>query len=308
MSERTHPRVSIIIPAYNEEESLPILFEELAKLIECRPDYEVILVDDGSTDRTYQKALECQKKYSFAKVARHRRNFGKTRALLSGLDQAEGEIIVLLDADLQYMPEDVPKLVAAIDNGSDVVTGWKQGKYEKRLVSSIYNRLSRRIFKIPIHDQNAVKALRRGVLDDLPLRKDWHRYIIALAVDRGYTVTEVKVTLHPRRFGSPKYAGPKRILIGGLDMIAVKFQLSFMRKPLLLFGTTGVILLVAGLVVGLIALYLRFALDRGFRPVLYLVILLVLAGLSLFALGFLAEAIATVNDKISRLQKRLPKE
>jgi hypothetical protein len=212
---------------------------------------------------------------------------------------------VLLDADLQYKPKDVPKLVRELSKGFDVVAGWKSGRYEKQTVSSIYNRLSRWLFDIPVHDQNSVKAFRREVLDELPLRKDWHRYLIALARDRGYRISEVRVELHPREFGTPKYGGSWRIVIGVLDMIAVKFQLSFMKKPMLLFGTIGGLFLISGLVTGLVALYLRFGLGRGFRPLLYLVVLLVLAGLSLFALGFLAEAIATVHERISRLEEKM---
>lgn len=302
-------KISIIVPAYNEEESIRLLVEKTCEMIdESGLDCELVIVDDGSTDSTYERVVECEEKYSFVKSVRHRTNFGKTRALLSGLERSGGNILVLLDADLQYQPKDIPKLVEKITKGYDVVAGWKSGRYEKRLVSSVYNRLSRWLFDIPVHDQNAVKAFKKEVLEELPLRKDWHRYIIALARDRGYKISEVRVELHPRRFGTPKYSGLWRIVIGVLDMIAVKFQLSFMRKPMLLFGTLGGIFLIAGVVVGLIAIYLRFGLGRGFRPLLYLVILLVLAGLSLFALGFLGEAIASVNERISRLETKLFKK
>lgn len=302
-------KISIIVPAYNEENSISLLVEKTREMIgESGLDCELVIVDDGSTDSTYERIVECEENCDFVRSVRHRRNFGKTRALLNGLEKSSGEILVLLDADLQYQPKDIPKLVEEIAKGSDVVAGWKSGKYQKRLVSSIYNRLSRWLFDIPIHDQNAVKAFKREVLEELPLRKDWHRYIVALARDRGYRISEVRVELHPRRFGTPKYGGWWRIAVGVLDMIAVKFQLSFMRKPMLLFGTLGGLFLAAGVVVGLVALYLRFGLGHGFRPLLYLVILLILAGLSLFALGFLAEAIAHVNERISRLEEKLPKE
>jgi glycosyltransferase involved in cell wall biosynthesis len=195
-------------------------------------DCELVIVDDGSTDSTHEAIVECQKANDFVKSVRHRRNFGKTKALLSGLEVCDGEILVLLDADLQYKPKDVPKLVEELLKGFDVVSGWKSGKYEKQTVSSIYNRLSRWLFDIPVHDQNSVKAFRREVLDELPLRKDWHRYLIALARDRGYRISEVRVELHPRQYGTPKYTGSWRIVIGILDMIAVKFQLSFMKKPI----------------------------------------------------------------------------
>ena len=267
-------RVSIIVPAYNEEENIPLLVEKTAEMIrESGLDCELVIVDDGSTDSTYERIASSEKRHNFVRSVRHRSNFGKTKALLSGLEGSSGEILVLLDADLQYRPKDVPRLVSEIDRGYDVVSGWKSGKYQKQFVSSIYNRLSRFLFDIPVHDQNSVKAFKREILEELPLRKDWHRYLIALARDRGYKISEVRVELHPRKFGTPKYTGSWRIVIGMLDMIAVKFQLSFMRKPMLLFGTVGGIFLAAGVIVGLIALYLRFGLGRGFRPMLYLVIL-----------------------------------
>ncbi len=299
-------KISIIVPAYNEEDNIPLLVRKTGEMIdESGLDCELVIVDDGSTDSTYERVVECEKSCTFVRSVRHRRNFGKTRALLNGLEKSSGEVLVLLDADLQYEPKDVPRLVKEIARGFDVVAGWKSGKYEKQLVSSIYNRLSRWLFDIPVHDQNSVKAFKREVLEELPLRKDWHRYLIALARDRGYKISEVRVELHPRRFGTPKYTGSWRIVIGILDMIAVKFQLSFMKKPMLLFGTVGGIFLAAGVVAGLVALYLRFGLGRGLSYILYLVILFILAGLSLFALGFLAEAIATVNERISRLEQKL---
>ncbi len=302
-------KVSVIVPAYNEEESIILLVEKTWEMIgDSGLDCELVIVDDGSTDSTYERIVECEEKYGFVKSVRHRANFGKTKALLTGLEKSSGEILVLFDADLQYAPKDIPKLAREVARGYDVVAGWKSGKYEKRLVSSIYNRLSRWLFDIPVHDQNSVKAFKREILEELPLRKDWHRYLIALARDRGYKISEVRVELHPRRYGTPKYGGWWRIVIGMLDMIAVKFQLSFMRKPMLLFGTLGGIFLSAGVIAGLLALYLRFGLGRGLSYLLYLVILLILAGLSLFALGFLAEAIATVNERISRLENKLPKK
>lgn len=305
MENRTRPRISIVIPAYNEEENLPILFEELAKLVASgKTDYEVVLVDDGSTDETYRVATKYREKYSFLRIAHHSRRRGITDALLTGFRIAKGDIFVFFPADLQYSPKDIPKLVHGIEEGCDIMCGWKVGAYEKKFVSSIYNYLSRKLFHIPIHDLNSIKAFKRDVVEKIPWRKDWHRYMVVMAYENGFEVDEVKVQLYPRRYGKSKLS-PWRIPVGVLDMIAVHFQLSFMKKPMLLFGTIGGIFLIAGVVVGLIALYLRFGLGKGFRPLLYLVILLILAGLSLFALGFLAEAIASVNDRISKLEEKL---
>jgi len=299
--------VSIIVPAYNEEENIPVLMEKFSLVFEeSKIRGQVILVDDGSTDGTLQKARESERKYNFLRVTSHRTNQGLTAALDTGFQMAKGSILVFYPADLQYDPEDIPRMVDKINDGYDVITGWKQGRYgTKRLVSVIYNWLSRKLFRVKVHDLNSVKAFRREVVKDIPLRRDWHRYMVVLAADRGFKVDEVRVNLYPRRFGKSKFGGFWRIPVGILDLISVKFQISFMKKPMLLFGSLGLILLVLGLAAGLIAVYLRVFLHQGFRPLLYLVILLALSGILFFVLGFLAEAIVGVREKVEGLEKRL---
>lgn len=296
-------KVSVVVPAYNEADNIPVLMQEFSKMFsDSRLNGEVILVDDGSTDGTFLKAKECQGKYNFLKVAVHKRNLGLTDALMTGFSKARGRIFVFWPADLQYLPEEIPKLVGKIDDGYDVICGWKQGRYGiKSFVSFVYNSLSRIFFRVGVHDLNSVKAFRREIVSDVPLRKDWHRYMVVMAADKGYKIGEVKVKLYPRRFGQSKF-GLWRIPIGFLDLLAVKFQLSFMRKPLLLFGCCGLVFTFLGIVSGGIALYLRLAKNEGFRPLLYLVILLILMGISLFALGFLAEAIAELREEIRGLK------
>ncbi len=296
--------VSIIVPAYNEEENIKPLVDAVDSMMkESGLHCELLIVDDGSTDKTYRIANEVTEGRKNIKVIRHSRNQGKTRAILSGLDASSGEYIAILDADLQYSPSDIPLMVEKLRPGCDIVTGWKEGRYKKRFVSSTYNWLSRILFHIPIHDQNSMKVMRRDVIENINLRKDWHRYIVALAVDKGYKVSEVRVKLHPRKFGKAKYQGKGRVAIGVLDLIAVKFQISFMRKPMLLFGSIGGGLLLAASIIGIVALYLRFGLERGYRPLLYLVIFLGLSGLILFIFGFLAEAIAGIRDEIKTLKR-----
>lgn len=302
--------VSIIVPAYNEEENIPLLMEKFSQMFgESKIKGEVILVDDGSTDGTLQRARESEEKYGFLKVTSHRANQGLTAALDTGFKLAKGEVFVFYPADLQYDPVDIPRMVDKINDGYDIVTGWKQGRYgTKRFVSGVYNWLSRKLFRVKVHDLNSVKVFKREVVEDIPLRRDWHRYMVVLAADRGFKVGEVKVNLYPRRFGKSKFGGFWRIPIGILDLISVKFQISFMKKPMLLFGSLGLILLVLGFVAGLIAVYLRVFLHQGFRPLLYLVILLVLSGLSFFVLGFLAEAIVGVREKVESLRESLLKK
>lgn len=298
-------KVSVVVPAYNEVENIAPLMEGFSGMFsQYRGKSEVILVDDGSTDGTYLKAKECQRRYHFLRVLSHRRNLGLTQALMTGFSKARGRIFVFWPADLQYLPRDIPKLIDRIDNGYDVVCGWKQGSYGlKRFVSFFYNLLSRIVFGIKVHDLNSVKAFRREVANDVPMRKDWHRYMVVMAADKGYKVGEVKVKVYPRRFGESKF-GLWRIPVGFLDLLSVKFQLSFMRKPLLLFGSLGLILIFLGVATGGVAVYLRIAKNEGLRPLLYLVILLVLSGISLFALGFLAEVIAGLREEIRELRRK----
>jgi glycosyltransferase involved in cell wall biosynthesis len=235
----------------------------------------------------------------------HNRNLGLTEALQTGFAAARGDIFVFYPADLQYLPEDIPKMIARIDEGYDLVTGWKQGKYAKRIVSTIYNYLSRRIFGLDIHDQNSVKAFRRDIIDQVFLRKEWHRYLVALAAEHGYKISEVKMPLYPRHSGQSKFTGFWRIPIGFLDLLAVKSQLTLLRKPLLFFGFPGLALMGAGLIIGGIALYLRFVEHTGFRPLLYLVILLMVTGVLFFFLGFLAEALTAIREEFSGLRREL---
>jgi len=299
-------KVSVVVPAYNEAENIAPLMEEFSRMFSrTRMNGEVILVDDGSTDGTFLKAKECQGKYHFLRVVGHKRNKGLTEALMTGFSRARGRIFVFWPADLQYLPQDIPKLIERIDNGYDVVCGWKQGSYGlKRFVSFIYNLLSRTIFRIKVHDLNSVKAFRREVADEVPLRKDWHRYMVVMAAEKGYKIGEVKVNLYPRRFGQSKF-GVWRVPVGFLDLLSVKFQLSFMKKPLLLFGSLGLVLILLGILTGGVAVYLRIAKHEGFRPLLYLVILLVLSGISFFALGFLAEAITSIKDEMRALVRQI---
>jgi hypothetical protein len=171
----------------------------------------------------------------------------------------------------------------------------------------VYNVLSRLIFRVPVHDLNSMKAFRREVLLDLELRDDWHRYLVVLAHARGFRLGEIDIRLYPRRHGVSKYTGRRRVLVGTLDLLAVWFQVVFGRKPLLFFGTSGVVLLGLGALTGGVALYLRFELERGYRPLLTLVMLLVLVGLLLFILGFLAELIAGLRSDIDALRRDLRK-
>jgi glycosyltransferase involved in cell wall biosynthesis len=302
-------RVSVVVPARDEVLNLPLLFEKFAvEMNSGRLRGEVILVDDGSIDDTYQVAKAGAAQYPWLRVKRHAANQGLTAALKTGFDAARHDIMIFWPADLQYLPEDIPPMVARFQEGCDVVTGWKQGRYGvKRFVSVVYNWTSRLLFNVKVHDLNSVKGFRREVIEKIPWRKDWHRYMVVWAAEGGFTIGEVKVKLYPRHRGKTKFS-VWRIPVGVLDLLAVKFRMSFLSKPLLFFGTGGMVLIVLGFVVGAVAIYLRFALSEGYRPLLYLVILCETVGVMLFAIGFLAEAIVDLGDRmqgqIDRLGRR----
>ncbi len=302
MSDQRVLKKTIICPAFNEEPNIPPLIKELNEALD--DSYEIILVDDGSTDRTGEVARELASKYPNVKVFSHKRNEGKTEAILTGLRFAAGEVIVIYDADLQFAASDIPRLVEKIGEGYDMCVGWKKGRYEKRLVSLIYNFLARKLFSLPVHDINSIKAFRKEVLAGVKLRKDWHRYIVPLAWVRGTKIAEIPVKLYPRRAGKAKYQSRKRILIGFFDLLAVGFQISFMKKPLLYFGTLGLFSLLLGFLLGVFSIVLRI-LGHGFRPLLYLVMLLVLSGLLLFGLGLFGETLQAIVERLEEIERKV---
>ncbi len=301
---KARTKVSVIIPAYNEEDNVQPLLDQFDEVIKkSGAEWEVIYVNDGSTDRTEERARKATRSYPWLKVTGYSRNRGLTAALNTGFKQAHGSIMVFYPADLQYSPQDIPRMIARIDQGADVVAGWKQGKYNKRLVSFIYNKICRMLFGLKIHDMNSVKAFKKDVVDSITLRRDWHRYLVVLAAEQGFVIDEVKVKLFPRKFGKSKF-GAGRIMDGVLDLFSVKFQISFVKKPLRLFGTWGFILGGSGGIVGLLALYLRYFTEHGSRTLLFPTILLVLSGLLLFAIGFLAEMMVGLREEIESLRSR----
>jgi hypothetical protein len=213
--------------------------------------------------------------------------------------------MVFFPADLQFKPEDIPRLVAPILAGeADMVTGFKEGKYEKAFVSGIYNRLSRTLFHVPVKDLNSVKAYRREIMESLPVRPDWHRYMIVIAAAQGFTVTEIPVPLYPRHAGKSKF-GLSRIPVGVLDMLAVWFELRYGQKPLLLFGMLGAGLFAVGLVAGVIALLWLAVAHQGLRAVWTVVQTCLILGGILFATGLLGEQIAGQRAQLRELAREL---
>jgi len=305
---------TVIVPAFNEAPVVPELVRELRAAFERHGlEGEVILVDDGSTDGTGELAEREAAGWDAFRVLRHKRNLGKTEAMVTAAGASNGKRLVLFDADLQHSPDEIPRFLDKLSEGWDIVTGRKVGAYDKRGISSIYNRLSRRIFDVPVSDLNSMKAFDRSVLDGILLRHDWHRFFVVLAHARGAEVTEIDIELHPRRAGESKFRGPFRILVGLIDLISVWFLLLFSRKPLLLFGGTGIVLAGLGLLVAVVTVYLRFGhplmFDRylppfGYRPLLYLVMLLETLGFLLVGFGLVSEQVAQVRDELEAMREK----
>lgn len=296
-------KISVLIPAYNEKENLEELLNHIHKFREKEDiDWEFIIIDDGSTDGSFELLKKLHGCYPYIKVIKHRRNFGLTEALLTGLHHSTGDALVFFPADLQFHLEDVKKMVAKMEEGYDLVAGKKKGKYEKKFVSSIYNLLSKKLFNINVSDMNSIKVMKREILELLPHRKGWHRYIIPLAHEYGYRMAEVQVRLYPRMRGKSKFKGLWRVIVGVTDLIAVKFQLSFIKSPMLFFGTLSLISFVLGMITFLIALILRF-MGHGYRPILYVVMTFVIGSLIFLTMGSLGEMIAGLRDRPSDDEK-----
>jgi glycosyltransferase involved in cell wall biosynthesis len=300
------PVVSVLVPALDEAENLPLFMEQAAATFARSPgEYEVIVIDDGSVDDTWNVLRTLATKHPFLRTVRHRSRRGIAEALRTGYLYSRGSVLVFYPADLQYKPEDIPRLVAPVlDGTSDIVTGFKEGQYEKAFVSGVYNRLSQRLFHVPVRDLNSVKAYRREVMESLPARPDWHRYMIVMAVAQGFSVCEVSVPLYPRHAGTSKF-GIGRIPVGVLDMLSVWFELRFAKKPLLLFGMLGAGLFVFGVLAGLFAVLWRIFAGQGFRPILNLVETCLILGSVFFATGLIGELIAAQRAEMRELRSRL---
>jgi glycosyltransferase involved in cell wall biosynthesis len=308
--------VSVLVPAKDEADNLPEFIQRCAQALGAAGfSFEVIVVNDGSRDATDRVLRELQRQYPFLEIVTHRRQRGIADALRSAGDVARGDIFVFYPADLQYLPEDIPGLVAPIlENRADIVTGTKQGKYEKAFVSRVYNGLCRWLFGVRVTDLNSVKAYRREVMLGVPLRPDWHRYMVVIAAADGYRLTSLPVPLYPRRAGTSKFNW-RRIPVGIFDLVSVWFQLRFGRKPMMFFGVGGALLFIIGFLAGIAALVLRFGYGIGLRPLLNLVETMVISGIVLFGFGFLGEMVAGMREEtrdiareLARIEKHDPRD
>lgn len=302
----TAPRVAVLVPAKDEAENLPEFVRQCAAALPgLGVPFEVVVVDDGSRDDSAAVLRQLQDGHPWLTVVTHRRQRGIADALRSATDASTADILVFYPADLQYLPADIPSLVAPILAGeADIVTGTKQGRYEKQFVSSVYNGLSRWLFGVRVADLNGVKAYRREVMAHVPMRPDWHRYMVAIAAAEGHRLTAVPVPLHPRTAGVSKFTWT-RIPIGVLDLLSVWFQLRFGRKPMLFFGIGGALLFLVGFIIGLIAVVLRVTQRADVNLMVNLVMTLVITGVLLFGFGLLGELVAGLREEQRELARRL---
>ena len=296
--------VSVLVPAKDEAENLPEFLAQCEAAFREAPfSAEVVVVDDGSTDETPQVLASLAARYPFLQPLRHRSQQGIAEALRTAGLAARGAVFVFYPADLQFLPGEIPALVGPILAGeADLVTGAKQGQYDKAFVSGIYNRLCRLLFGLNVTDLNSVKAYRREIMAAVPLRPDWHRFFAVVASAQGFTLAERPVTLHQRRAGRSKF-GLGRIPVGVMDLLAVWFLLRFGRKPMLFFGVSGAVLFLLGFLAGVAALIVRFGYGVGFRPFLNLIETLVISGIALFGFGFIGELLASHREEMRELHR-----
>ncbi len=290
------PDVSIVAPVYNEVESIPHLLDAITSVfIHSELSYEIILVDDGSTDGSAQLLKQQAQTRNDLRAVILRRNYGQTAAMAAGFNHALGKSIVTLDADLQNDPADIPLLLAKLDEGYDMVSGWRQKRQDKALTrllpSKIANWIIRRITGVRIHDYGcSLKAYRTELVADMNLYGELHRFLPALAYIEGARIAEMPVRHHARRFGSSKY-GLSRTFRVMMDLLTIAFMKKFLTRPMHVFGLFGLGSIVSG---GAISIYLTFVKlvfneDIGNRPLLILAVLLLVTGVQLFSFGLLAE-------------------
>lgn len=296
MTSNNEVYLSVVIPLYNEEENIPELYRELSEVcstLETR--HEIIFVDDGSSDRSLELLSKIQGDDNNVVVVSFRRNFGQTAAMSAGFDYARGDIIVSMDADLQNDPRDIPKLLNKIEEGYDVVTGWRFDRKDpflnRRLPSIIANRIISSTTGVKLHDYGCtLKAFRREVIKSIRLYGEMHRFIPAIASGMGVSITEVKVNHRPRKYGTSKY-GISRTFRVILDLVTVKFLLSYSTRPIQVFGLAGILSGGIGFFIALIMTIQRqfFGKPMADRPLLFLAVLLIFIGFQFITIGLLAE-------------------
>ncbi|MDO8669447.1 MAG: glycosyltransferase family 2 protein [Candidatus Buchananbacteria bacterium] len=294
--------LSLIIPFYNEEENLPLLVEKLHKLLPLvdKPT-EIIFIDDGSTDNGFEVLKNYIKDEKDWRLIRFRKNFGQTAGWAAGLEAAQGDVVIFLDSDLENDPADIPLLLSKIDEGYDLVSGWRKNRWQgqflsRRLTSRIANWLIAKISGVKIHDFGcSLKAYRKEVIKNVKLYGEMHRFIAVLASWQGAKIAEVEVSFSPRKFGSSKY-GMERILKVFLDLVVIKFLSGYSTKPIYFFGKAGFYSIIISFLAFALAIYYKFWGGKSFieTPLPILIALFFIVGVLLVLIGLLAEMIMRI--------------
>ncbi|MBN2403931.1 MAG: glycosyltransferase [Spirochaetes bacterium] len=292
--------LSIILPVYNEEENIALQYEEILKsIIPLKKTYEIIFVDDGSTDKSFKILQDIARKNKFVKLIQFRRNFGQTAALAAGIDHSRGQIIIIMDSDLQNDADDIENLTKKIEEGFDVVSGWRRDRQDKffsrKLVSKIANWIIRKVSKVNIHDIGSSQAYRGNVLRQVKLYGEMHRFIPVHASWLGASITEIPVKHHPRKFGKSKYTLIRTFKVL-LDLITIKFLGSYSTKPIYFFGGTGLILIFASAISFIAVIAMKITQNQSMirNPLLLLTVMLIILSVMFFLLGILAELLTRV--------------
>ncbi|MBT7422661.1 MAG: glycosyltransferase family 2 protein [Candidatus Marinimicrobia bacterium] len=303
-------KISVIIPVYNEVESINELYNQLLKALQEFSRYEIIFIDDGSSDGSVETIKKISELDNSINLIQFHRNYGKSAALAEGFKHAKGNYIVTMDADLQDDPKEISNLINKLEEGFDLVSGWKKDRKDplsKRLPSKLFNFVTRLFTGVNIHDFNCgLKIYRKAVVKTLELYGGRHRYIPAMAGQKKFKVTEIIVNHRPRIYGETKYGG-SRLFHGLFDLISILFLSKYTQSPMYFFGKIGLITFLSGIIIEIYVLYLKYSLGDPFAKhmaLLMLGILIIVVGIQFFSIGLVGEMIANSNqDKESRVKE-----
>lgn len=300
---RNNQMISVVIPLLNEEESLNELSHELEKVFDfLKCNYEVIFIDDGSTDNSFARIREIHRRNPKFHCIKLRRNYGKSAALAKGFKAAKGNVVITMDADLQDDPAEIPDLIKVLNSGYDLVSGWKKVRYDpfiKKHTSKLFNYFTSKLSGVRLHDFNCgLKAYKKDVVKSLRIYGEMHRYIPALAYLSGFKVTEKPVRHQARKYGVTKF-GASRFVNGFLDLMTVVFTNKYMKRPLHFFGSIGIITSMLGIIITIYLGILKFAEGKPLsdRPLFLVGIFLIIVGIQFLSLGLIAEMITKSNVK-----------
>jgi glycosyltransferase involved in cell wall biosynthesis len=302
-------KLSIVIPTYNEKDNVLLLYNELVPVLKkIKAKHEIVYVDDGSTDGTREQLAQLHKKDKNVKVLLHRKNFGQTPAMDTGFKYASGDVIITMDADLQNDPADIPRLLEKLDEGFDVVSGWRKHRkdpFSKKILSRFAGLLRKILTKEKIHDSGCtLKAFKKECFTNLDLFGEMHRYIPAILEWRGFRISEIVVNHRPRVHGKTKY-GAGRLARGFFDLLAVSFWMKYSNRPIHLFGGLGLGCFALGFIGGVWLLIEKFVMGLALanRPLLLLVVLLIILGVQFFAMGVITDALVKIYYRTSPITK-----